>query len=77
MRSWSSCGLKKSSGKIRAWLNLGSRPSGLRKVAVGKKERAKETNYYKVYTKKQITLIFEENGWGDPILATYCPSVVV
>lgn len=69
--------MKKSKGKIRARLNFGSRHSGLRKVAVGKKEKAKESNYYKVYTKKQITLIFEENGWGDPILATYCPSVVV
>ena len=54
--------MKKSKGKIRARLNFGSRHSGLRKVAVGKKEKAKESNYYKVYTKKQITLIFEENG---------------
>lgn len=69
--------MKKSKGKIRARLNFGSRHSGLRKVAVGKKEKPKETNCYEVYTKKRITLIFEENGWGDPILATYCPSVVV
>ena len=54
--------MKKSKGKIRARLNFGSRHSGLRKVAVGKKEKPKETNCYEVYTKKRITLIFEENG---------------
>ena len=48
--------------KNQSMIKFGKQTQCLRKVAVGKKERAKETNYYKVYTKKQITLIFEENG---------------